>query len=208
MTQILVLDNYDSFTFTLVGYLQELGAQVTVIRNDQLSLDQATQLAQQADGILISPGPGNPSQAGISLNLIRWAEKEKKPLLGICLGHQALAQVYGGKISQAPQLMHGKTSQIRHQQTSVFAGLPSPLTVTRYHSLALEASTLPAELEVTAQTTDGVIMGLRHRTAPLEGVQFHPESVLTQGGYQMLGNWLESLGLAGAAQLGGELSPL
>lgn len=208
MTQILVLDNYDSFTFTLVGYLQELGAQVAVIRNDQLGLDQATQLAQQADGILISPGPGNPSQAGITLNLIRWAEKEKKPLLGVCLGHQALAQVYGGKISQAPQLMHGKTSQISHQQTSVFAGLPSPLTVTRYHSLALEASTLPAELEVTAQTTDGVIMGLRHRTAPLEGVQFHPESVLTQGGYQMLGNWLESLGLAGAAQRGRELSPL
>lgn len=208
MTQILVLDNYDSFTFTLVGYLQELGAQVTVIRNDQLGLDQATQLAQQADGILISPGPGNPSQAGITLNLIRWAEKEKKPLLGVCLGHQALAQVYGGKISQAPQLMHGKTSQISHQQTSVFAGLPSPLTVTRYHSLALEAPTLPAELEVTAQTTDGVIMGLRHRTAPLEGVQFHPESVLTQGGYQMLGNWLESLGLAGAAQRGRGLSPL
>lgn len=208
MTQILVLDNYDSFTFTLVGYLQELGAQVKVIRNDQLGLDQATQLAQQADGILISPGPGNPSQAGITLNLIRWAEKEKKPLLGVCLGHQALAQVYGGKISQAPQLMHGKTSQISHQQTSVFAGLPSPLTVTRYHSLALEASTLPAELEVTAQTTDGVIMGLRHRTAPLEGVQFHPESVLTQGGYQMLGNWLESLGLAGAAQRGRGLSPL
>ncbi|MDY3049313.1 MAG: gamma-glutamyl-gamma-aminobutyrate hydrolase family protein [Rothia sp. (in: high G+C Gram-positive bacteria)] len=208
MTKILVVDNYDSFVFTLVGYLQQLGAQTTVIRNDQFSLQETIDLAQEHDGLLISPGPGNPAEAGVIIDLIRWAIEVKKPLLGVCLGHQALAEACGATVSHAPELMHGKTSQLSHQGTSVFSGLPSPLTATRYHSLAVEPDTLPAELQVTSCTDQGIIMGLAHTQAPLHGVQFHPESVLTEGGYQMLGNWLEEVGLEGAAALGAKLSPL
>ncbi|WP_125614166.1 anthranilate synthase component II [Specibacter cremeus] len=207
-TRILVIDNYDSFVYTLVGYLQQLGAETTVVRNDDVTLAEAVELAAARDGVLVSPGPGTPAEAGVCIELIRWCGRQAKPMLGVCLGHQALAEAYGATVTHAEQLMHGKTSEVLHHGTSVFAGLPSPVTATRYHSLAAVRSTIPDELEITAETADGVIMGLAHRTAPLCGVQFHPESVLTEGGYQMLGTWLESLGLAGAAARAADLSPL
>ncbi len=206
--RILVVDNYDSFVFTLVGYLQELGAETTVIRNDDVTLAEAIALAETHDGVMISPGPGAPADAGVCVDLIKWCGEASKPMLGVCLGHQALAEAYGGTVTHAPELMHGKTSEIEHCGKDVFAGLPSPLTVTRYHSLAAVSTSVPAVLEVTSTTASGVIMGLRHRTAPLTGVQFHPESVLTEGGYQMLGNWLESIGMTGAAERASGLSPL
>ncbi len=206
--RILVVDNYDSFVYTLVGYLQQLGAETTVVRNDDVSLPEAIELAAARDGVLVSPGPGAPAEAGVCIDLIRWCGENSKPMLGICLGHQALAEAYGGTVTHAPELMHGKTSSVRHGGADVFRGLPSPVTATRYHSLAAVADTIPAELEVTARTESGIIMGLRHVSAPLSGVQFHPESVLTEGGYQMLGNWLEELGLTGAAEHAATLSPL
>ncbi|WP_353710609.1 aminodeoxychorismate/anthranilate synthase component II [Arthrobacter sp. K5] len=206
--KILVVDNYDSFVYTLVGYLQELGAETTVVRNDDVTLAEAIEMAETRDGVLISPGPGSPSEAGVCVELIRWCGEKTKPMFGVCLGHQALAEAYGGTVTHAPELMHGKTSLVQHDGTSVFAGLPSPVTATRYHSLAAVRDTIPDILEVTAETASGVIMGLQHRTAPLCGVQFHPESVLTEGGYQMLGNWLESLGMKGAAERAAKLSPL
>jgi para-aminobenzoate synthetase component 2 len=206
--KILVVDNYDSFVYTLVGYLQELGAETTVVRNDDVTLAEAIEMAETRDGVLISPGPGSPSEAGVCVELIRWCGEKTKPMFGVCLGHQALAEAYGGTVTHAPELMHGKTSLVQHDGTSVFAGLPSPVTATRYHSLAAVRDTIPEILEVTAETASGVIMGLQHRTAPLCGVQFHPESVLTEGGYQMLGNWLESLGMKGAAERAAKLSPL
>ncbi|MEA5457333.1 aminodeoxychorismate/anthranilate synthase component II [Sinomonas sp. JGH33] len=207
-TRILVIDNYDSFVYTLVGYLQQLGAETTVVRNDDVSLAEAIELADARDGVLISPGPGNPAEAGVCIELIKWCGESAKPMLGVCLGHQALAEAYGGRVTHAPELMHGKTSLVEHEGRGVFAGLKSPFTATRYHSLAAVAETIPDVLEVTAHTHSGVIMGLQHKSAPLSGVQFHPESVLTEGGYQMLGNWLESLGLAGAAVKASTLSPL
>ena len=207
-TRILVIDNYDSFVYTLVGYLQQLGAETTVVRNDDVSLLEATAMAAESDGVLVSPGPGAPAEAGVCIDLIRWCGTNNKPMLGICLGHQALAEAYGGTVTHAPELMHGKTSAVEHHGTDVFKDLPSPVTATRYHSLAAVAESIPAELEVTARTASGIIMGLRHTGAPLSGVQFHPESVLTEGGYQMLGNWLESLGLAGAAAHAATLNPL
>ena len=206
--RILVIDNYDSFVYTLVGYLQQLGAETTVVRNDDVTLAEAIELADARDGVLVSPGPGAPAEAGICVELIRWCGENNKPMLGICLGHQALAEAYGGTVTHAPELMHGKTSSVRHDGKDVFQGLKSPVTATRYHSLAAVADTIPAELEVTARTESGIIMGLRHLRAPLSGVQFHPESVLTEGGYQMLGNWLESLGLTGAVAHAATLSPL
>ena len=207
-TRILVIDNYDSFVYTLVGYLQQLGAETTVVRNDDATLEEVIELAAVRDGVLISPGPGTPAEAGVCIELIKWCGANSKPMLGVCLGHQALAEAYGGVVTHADQLMHGKTSEVLHSGTSVFAGLPSPLTATRYHSLAAVPSSVPDVLEVSAKTADGVIMGLAHKSAPLCGVQFHPESVLTQGGYTMLGNWLESLGLDGAAAKAATLSPL
>jgi para-aminobenzoate synthetase component 2 len=207
-TKILVVDNYDSFVYTLVGYLQELGAETTVVRNDDVTLAEAIEMAETRDGVLISPGPGSPSEAGVCIELIRWCGEKTKPMFGVCLGHQALAEAYGGTVTHAPELMHGKTSLVQHDGASVFAGLPSPVTATRYHSLAAVRDTIPEILEITAETASGVIMGLQHRTAPLCGVQFHPESVLTEGGYQMLGNWLESLGMKGAAERAAKLSPL
>ena len=207
--KILVVDNYDSFVYTLVGYLQQLGAQTTVVRNDDLDVPAATALAGEHQGVLLSPGPGAPADAGVCSDLILWAERTRTPLLGVCLGHQALGEVYGARVGHAQQLMHGKTSQLVHQGESVFAGVPSPFTATRYHSLAVAADTVPDCLEVTATTDDGqVVMGLRHRTAPLHGVQFQPESVLTEGGYLMLGNWLEEVGQDGAAAAAAGLSPL
>ncbi|WP_309107957.1 aminodeoxychorismate/anthranilate synthase component II [Arthrobacter sp.] len=207
-TKILVVDNYDSFVYTLVGYLQELGAETTVVRNDDVTLAEAIELAETRDGVLVSPGPGTPAEAGVCIELIKWCGDQSKPMFGVCLGHQALAEAYGGTVTHAPELMHGKTSLVEHHGTDVFQGLPSPVTATRYHSLAAVRGTIPEVLEITAETATGVIMGLRHRTAPLSGVQFHPESVLTEGGYQMLGNWLESLGMTGAAARAGKLSPL
>ena len=207
-TKILVVDNYDSFVYTLMGYLQELGAETTVVRNDDVTLAEAVEMAETRDGVLISPGPGSPSEAGVCIELIRWCGDNDKSMFGVCLGHQALAEAYGGTVTHAPELMHGKTSLVQHEGTSVFSGLPSPVTATRYHSLAAVRESIPEVLEITAETATGVVMGLQHRTAPLCGVQFHPESVLTEGGYQMLGNWLESLGMKGAAERAAKLSPL
>jgi len=207
-TKVLVIDNYDSFVFTLVGYLRELGAETTVIRNDDLPLEDVLRLAAEHDGVLVSPGPGNPAGAGVCLDVIRWCAREATPMLGVCLGHQALAEAFGGVVDHADELMHGKTSPVRHDEHALFAGLPETFTATRYHSLAVRPETVPEELQVTARTEGGVIMGLAHRSAPLWGVQFHPESVLTEGGYRMLGNWLQSLGLAGVAERSAQLSPL
>ncbi|MCW1248682.1 aminodeoxychorismate/anthranilate synthase component II [Acaricomes phytoseiuli] len=206
--RILVIDNYDSFVYTLVGYLRQLGAETTVVRNDAVSLAEAIDLAGSRDGVLLSPGPGAPESAGVCLGLVMWCGENAKPMLGVCLGHQALAEAYGGQVGHAPELMHGKTSLVEHDATSVFAGLPSPVTATRYHSLAVSTESVPDVLRVTARTDSGIVMGLEHREAPLTGVQFHPESVLTEGGYQMLGNWLESLGLRGAAERAAGLSPV
>jgi anthranilate synthase component II len=184
---LLLIDNYDSFTYNLYQYLGELGAQARVVRNDEISVAEAIALRPQA--IVISPGPGTPDEAGISMDLIR-AVAGDVPLLGVCLGHQALGQAFGGRIVRAPSLMHGKTSEIHHDGRTVFAGLPLPFTATRYHSLVIAPESLPDCLEVSARTADGVIMGVRHREHPLEGVQFHPESILTTAGKDLLANFL------------------
>jgi anthranilate synthase component 2 len=185
---VLLVDNYDSFTYNLYQYLGELGAEVRVLRNDELSAEAA--LALSPERIVISPGPGTPDQAGITLDLIRRAAG-RIPVLGVCLGHQALGQAFGGEVRRAPKLMHGKTSQIHHDGRSVFAGLPDPFTATRYHSLVVERGSVPESLEISAWTDDGIVMGLRHREFPLEGVQFHPESILTTVGKDLLRNFLE-----------------
>ena len=208
MTRILVIDNYDSFVFTLVGYIQQLGAETTVIRNDEYDLETVIKLAEEHDGVLVSPGPGAPAEAGVIIDTIRWAAEAKKPLLGVCLGHQAIAEAFGGTVTHAPELMHGKTSRLVHADVSVFKDVPCPFTATRYHSLAVVPETMPEVLETTSTTDSGIIMGLRHREAPMHGVQFHPESVLTESGYLMLGNWLEETGLQGAAERAKSLSPL
>lgn len=205
MTRILVIDNYDSFVYTIVGYLRQMGAETKVVRNDALA---SAGPISDYDGVLISPGPGTPSEAGASNDVIRECARLSKPMLGICLGHQALAEVYGGVVSHAPELMHGKTSGVIHDQDSVMIGLPSPFTATRYHSLAVEGGTVSDELIVTARTDSGIIMGLRHVTLPLHGVQFHPESVLTQGGHRLLANWLEVCGMPDAEARSAGLTPL
>jgi anthranilate synthase component II len=186
---ILVVDNYDSFTFNLVHYLLELGAEVEVIRNDAMTVDEA--LALRPEAVLLSPGPCTPNEAGICLGLVEAAAARELPLLGVCLGHQALGQAFQGRVVRAPSLMHGKTSPVFHRGRGLFEGLPSPFTATRYHSLIVERETLPACLEVTAQTQDGIIMGVRHRELPLHGVQFHPESIATEHGHAMLANFLD-----------------
>lgn len=208
MTKILVVDNHDSFVFTLVGYVQQFGAETTVVRNDQLTAPQARELAAQHDGVLLSPGPGTPAEAGVCPDLIRWAAETGTPLFGVCLGHQAIAEVFGATVGHSPELMHGKTSDLEHSGQGVFQGVRQPVRTTRYHSLAIQEGTLPEVLEATAHTTGGIIMAVKHRELPIEGVQFHPESVLTEDGYLMIGNWLESLGLAGAAERGRSMSPL
>lgn len=185
---ILVVDNYDSFTYNLVHYLAELGAETRVIRNDDLSVDEAWALKPQA--VLLSPGPCDPDQAGICLPLLQTAPADM-PILGVCLGHQAIGQAFGGEVVRAKTLMHGKTSPIEHGGQSLFRGLPSPFTATRYHSLAVRRETLPDCLEVTAWTADGEIMGLMHRDRPIHGVQFHPESIATEHGHEMIGNFLD-----------------
>lgn len=208
MTRILVIDNYDSFVYTLNGYLQELGAETVVVRNDQIPLAELDATIASYDGVLVSPGPGAPGDAGVSIAAVEAALKQNIPLLGVCLGHQAIAEAFGATVTNAEELMHGKTSQITHDDSAFYANVPQPFTATRYHSLAVVNDTVPGDLVVTSATAGGVIMGLRHVSAPIYGVQFHPESVLTEGGYTMLGNWLEEVGLAGAAELALTKSPL
>jgi anthranilate synthase component 2 len=188
---ILVVDNYDSFTYNLVHYLNELGAETLVYRNDALSVEEA--LGLKPDGVLLSPGPCTPNEAGICLDLLA-AAPDDLPILGVCLGHQAIGQAYGGQVVRAKAVMHGKTSPIHHEGKGVFAGLPDPFTATRYHSLSVEKSTLPGVLEVTGWTDDGEIMGFSHRAKPVHGVQFHPESIATEGGHAMLANFLKLTG--------------
>ncbi|MFL6161893.1 MAG: aminodeoxychorismate/anthranilate synthase component II [Jatrophihabitantaceae bacterium] len=192
MTRILVVDNYDSFVYNLVQYLAQLGAEVIVRRNDAVQPAELTDL--DLAGVLISPGPGTPQEAGVSMPMVSAAAELRLPLFGVCLGHQAIGAAFGGVVERAPELLHGKTSEVQHDGRGVLAGLPVPFTATRYHSLAIRADTLPAEIEVTGTTASGVVMALRHRELPIDGVQFHPESVLTQGGHRMLANWLQRCG--------------
>ena len=203
MTRILVIDNYDSFVFNLVQYLGQLGVEVDVRRNDEVTVEEA----RVYDGILLSPGPGTPEDAGVCMDVVRACAGEV-PILGVCLGHQAIAAVYGGVVDRAPELLHGKTSLVEHRGEGVLAGLPQPFTATRYHSLAVRPDTVPDVLEVTGTTDSGVIMALRHRELAVEGVQFHPESVLTEGGHQLLANWLVVCGDADAPRRAAGLAPV
>ena len=196
MTRILVVDNYDSFVYNLVQYLGQLGADCVVRRNDDVVPADVARLG--VDGVLLSPGPGTPEEAGVCVDLVR--EVDDVPLLGVCLGHQAIAVAHGAVVDRAPELLHGRTSEVLHEGAGVLAGLPSPFTATRYHSLAVREETLPDELVVTGRTEAGVVMALTHAERPVEGVQFHPESVLTQGGHQMLANWLSRCGDDGALE--------
>jgi len=208
VTRILVVDNYDSFVYTLNGYLVELGAETTVVRNDDFDADAAADIIAGFDGVLLSPGPGTPAAAGVSIPIVKAAVKSGLPLLGVCLGHQAIAEALGATVTHAEELMHGKTSLIEHDDSDFYAGVPRPFTATRYHSLAVVDGTVPEQLIVTSRTTGGVIMGLRHESQPIFGVQFHPESVLTEGGYLMIGNWLAVAGLPEAAERAKALTPL
>ena len=194
--RILVIDNYDSFVFNLVQYLGELGAQTVVWRNDAGTVDDVRGL--RPDGVVISPGPGHPRDARLSVDVVRELGPTL-PVLGVCLGHQVIGHVYGGRVGAAPELVHGKTSQVLHQGAGVLAGLPAPFAATRYHSLVVEREGLPPTLEVTGETAGGLVMALRHRHHPAEGVQFHPESILTESGHQLLGNWLTGLGSAASS---------
>ncbi|HVA60863.1 MAG TPA: aminodeoxychorismate/anthranilate synthase component II [Mycobacteriales bacterium] len=196
MTRILVIDNYDSFVFNLVQYLGQLGAECVIRRNDALEPAEPLELA--VDGILLSPGPGTPEQAGVCVPLVRTCAG-RLPVLGVCLGHQAIAVAYGAVVHRAPELLHGKTSAVHHGGAGALAGLPDPFTATRYHSLVVDPQSVADPLEVTARTDTGVIMGLRHRELPVEGVQFHPESILTEGGHRLLANWLTTCGDPDAA---------
>ncbi|MBQ6640929.1 MAG: aminodeoxychorismate/anthranilate synthase component II [Saccharopolyspora sp.] len=199
--RVLVVDNYDSFVYNLVQYLAQLGAECVVRRNDAVTDADV----EAADGILLSPGPGTPDRAGRSVELVQRCARDRRPLFGVCLGHQAIGAAWGGVVERAPVLLHGKTSMIEHSAAGVFAGLPQPFVATRYHSLIVRATTVPAEFEVTARTADGIVMGMRHPELPLEGVQFHPESVLTDGGHRMLANWMAAAGHPVPAELVDEL---
>ncbi|MGO1774662.1 MAG: anthranilate synthase component II [Agrococcus casei] len=208
MVRVLVVDNFDSFVYTLAGYLTELGADITVERNDVADPKRITEW----DAVLVSPGPGTPAEAGASVDFVHAAIEHRVPLFGVCLGHQAIAEALGGVVSHAEELMHGKTSVVVHERTPLFEGIPEQFTATRYHSLAVEDDSVPPQLRVTARTAhpsgNGVIMALEHTDAPVWGVQYHPESILTEGGYRMLGNWLEAAGLHGAAALSAGKQPL
>jgi para-aminobenzoate synthetase component 2 len=197
VTKILVVDNYDSFVFNLVQYLQQLGVEVVVKKNDEVNANSINEF----DGVLLSPGPGTPEDAGACIEIVNAAIEKQKPLLGVCLGHQAIGAALGGKVSKAPELLHGKTSQVQHKNEGVFKDLKSPFRATRYHSLAIENPNFPIDLVITATTESGVIMGVKHKTAPVEGVQFHPESVLTEGGHRLLANWLRTTGDTNAMKL-------
>jgi para-aminobenzoate synthetase component 2 len=202
--RILVVDNYDSFVYNLVQYLGQLGVDVDVSRNDELT----GQDTEGYDGVLLSPGPGTPEEAGACIDIVRHCAERERPMLGVCLGHQALGVAFGAVVDRAPELLHGKTSQVIHAGAGVLRGLPSPFTATRYHSLAVVPESLPAELDVTGRTESGVIMAMRHRDLPLEGVQFHPESVLTEGGHRLLANWLEGMGDEDAVARSAGLAPV
>ncbi|HEV7626514.1 MAG TPA: aminodeoxychorismate/anthranilate synthase component II [Streptomyces sp.] len=201
--RILVVDNYDSFVFNLVQYLYQLGAECEVVRNDETELRHAD---EDFDGVLLSPGPGTPEQAGVCVEMVRHCAAGGVPVFGVCLGMQSMAVAYGGVVGRAPELLHGKTSQVLHEGVGVFAGLPSPFTATRYHSLGVASADVPDELHVTAHTESGLVMGLRHRELPVEGVQFHPESVLTEWGHLMLANWLAECGDPDAVERSAGLS--
>ena len=203
-TRILVVDNYDSFVFNLVQYLQQLGAECVVVRNDEIQAEEAAKF----DGVLISPGPGTPERAGVSVAMIKFCAENKIPLFGVCLGHQAIGVAFGATVSRAPELLHGKTSLVHHQQQGVFKDLPSPFTATRYHSLCVERDTVGSDLEITGETESGIVMSMRHKVLPIEGVQFHPESVLTEHGHQMLANWLTQCGDKNALTKAVGLSPV
>jgi len=202
-SQILVVDNYDSFVYNLVQYLAQLDAECTVLRNDEVDLDQVTSY----DGVLLSPGPGIPEDAGVCVPLVR-EFAGRVPIFGVCLGLQAMAVAYGATVGRAPELLHGKTSLVEHEGVGVLAGLPNPFTATRYHSLAVDDATVPPDWDVTGRTASGVIMAMRHRTLPVEGVQFHPESVLTEGGHLMLANWLGICGDPEAVERSTGLAPV
>ncbi|MFF4650260.1 aminodeoxychorismate/anthranilate synthase component II [Streptomyces sp. NPDC001380] len=208
--RILVVDNYDSFVFNLVQYLYQLGATCEVVRNDEVTVDHAVRRDGDRgfDGVLLSPGPGTPEEAGVCIDMVHHCAAAGLPVFGVCLGLQSIAVAYGAVVGRAPELLHGKTSQVLHEGAGVFAGLPSPFTATRYHSLAVEQDTVPDVLEPTSWTESGVIMGLRHRDAPVEGVQFHPESVLTEHGHRMLANWLAQCGDAEAVARSAGLAPV
>ena len=203
VTRILVVDNYDSFVYNLVQYLAQLGAEVVVLRNDEVTAEEALKF----DGVLLSPGPGTPEDAGVCLDIVNKCGGYV-PILGVCLGHQVIAVAYGATVGRAPELVHGKTSLVQHHDQGVLAGLPNPFIATRYHSLAVDPATVPAVLEVTGTTESGVIMAIRHRSLPVEGVQFHPESVLTEGGHQLLANWLVTCGSPGALAISVGLAPV
>ncbi len=205
-TKILVVDNYDSFVFNLVQYLAQLGAECTVLRNDEVVVTDA----RNYDGVLISPGPGIPEEAGASIELVKFCANEKIPLLGVCLGHQAIGVAFGGVVSRAPELLHGKTSQVHHNDKSVLHGIRDGFTATRYHSLAIERDSIPAEseLEITGWTDSGVVMAVCHKSLPIHGVQFHPESVLTESGHRLLANWLEICGDNEAVKKSEGLAPV
>ncbi len=203
-TRILVVDNYDSFVFTIVGYLQQLGAECVVVRNDALSAADGVDF----DGVLVSPGPGTPEEAGVSLAMIEGCGERAQPMLGVCLGHQALGVVMGATVGRAPEPLHGKTSRVHHDGTGVLAGLDTPFIATRYHSLTIDPATRPETLVANGYTDTGIIMAVRHAELPLHGVQFHPESVLTQGGHRLLANWLVACGLTDAVERSVGLSPL
>ena len=199
-----MVDNYDSFVYNLVQYLGQIGAETAVLRNDEVTVD----MVRDYDGVLVSPGPGTPEEAGISIEMVKHCAANSIPLFGVCLGHQAIGVAFGGTVSRAPELLHGKTSVVTHSNTGVLRDLPSPFTATRYHSLAIEDGTLPEEIEVIARTDSGVIMAVQHKSLPISGVQFHPESVLTEHGHQMLGNWLVACGDSGARERSNGLSPV
>ena len=208
MTRVLVVDNHDSFVHTLVGYLRELGADVSMIEADAIDAAELEGLFPAFDAVMLSPGPGAPADAGASLDAVRLAVEKRMPLLGVCLGHQCIAEALGAPVSEAPELMHGMVSTVEHDGSALFAGIPSPFDVGRYHSLAVPASALPAELHVTARTDTGTVMAIAHAELPLLGVQFHPESVLTEGGYRLLANWLASIGDSDAVSRAESLHPL
>ncbi|MGW3796635.1 aminodeoxychorismate/anthranilate synthase component II [Dermacoccus nishinomiyaensis] len=202
--RILVVDNYDSFVFTIVGYLQQLGAETTVVRNDAISAKDGADF----DGVLVSPGPGTPEDAGVSMAMIEACGERNQPMLGVCLGHQALGVVTGCTVGRAPELLHGKTSQVHHDGTGVLEGLDDPFTATRYHSLTIDPATVTDELVVNGRTESGIIMAAHHRDLPLHGVQFHPESVMTVGGHRMLANWLAMCGSTTAVAASAGMAPL
>lgn len=208
MTRVLVVDNHDSFVHTLVGYLRELGAEVVLIESDAVDSAQIAGLMPGFDGVMISPGPGTPRGAGITVDAVRHAARLRMPLIGVCLGHQAIGEAFGAPVSEAPELMHGMVSTVVHDGSALFDGIPSPFDVGRYHSLALAESELPAVLRVTARTDSGTVMALAHTELPIVGVQFHPESVLTEGGYRLLANWLTQCGDADAVARSAALRPL